>query len=68
MTRLSARKLSPKESLYWSNICIASSQVFLGIAAVTIFAGAFDIYKFFVIVLNLILSISLGMLGWRIVK
>mgnify|MGYP001615623045 CR=1 FL=1 len=68
MARIPPKKFSTKEANYWSNVCITSSQVFLGIAAVTFFAGVFDISKLIVIVLNSILALILWMVGWRIIK
>lgn len=55
---------------YWSQFCIASSQVFLGIAAAAVFTsqGIIDIGRMFVISLTLILSAILAIIGWSLIK
>lgn len=62
------RKLTDKEEIYLSNLCIAISQVLFGIAAVTFFTGGIDWSKVIVITLNLVLSFILWIAGWRLSK
>ena len=54
---------------YWSNCCIASSQIFLGIGAATLFTSSqVDSNRAFVVSLTLVLAVLFAMVGWRILK
>jgi len=55
-----------RQKAYWANACIACSQVFLGIAAATLFAGVIDITKAAVIACNLVLAFCFLILGWKL--
>lgn len=71
MSHKSFLKLPRKEALYWSSVCINSSQVFLGIAAVTIFTGfnnEFDYGRIIVVLVNLLLTVLCWYFGWRFAK
>jgi hypothetical protein len=62
------RGLSDKEGNYWANVLISVAQVLFGIAAVTFFAGVFDLTKVVVILFNVIVSTILWLIGWRLMK
>lgn len=61
------RKFSQREATYWSDVAISCSQVFFGLLAATFFIGKFDINKFFVVLLHLVLSISFWLIGWKLI-
>ena len=61
-------RVSEKEGIYYSNLCVASSQVFLGVAAATLFTGSIDFGKMLVVILNFVLAISIAILGRWLLK
>lgn len=61
-------KDAPPERIYWSNVAVTSSQVFLGIFAAVIFLGEFDQSKIFVLVLNGVIISACWFTGWRLIK
>lgn len=58
----------PTERIYWSNVAVTCSQVFLGILAAVIFLGEFDQSKIFVILLNGVIVSACWFTGWRLIK
>ncbi|HVF69151.1 MAG TPA: hypothetical protein VNA13_01155 [Xanthomonadales bacterium] len=57
------RKSYLQEQKYWSQVLIAFSQVTFGVAWASIFLPL-DIYKMFVVILNLTLTIVFLTRGW----
>ncbi len=55
------------EKTYWSNVCIAASQITFGVAWIPIFTSI-DFSQAAVIVSNLLASAFLWYLGWRLVR
>ena len=56
-------QISEKERLYFSNLCIASAQVFLGVAVGTLFTGPSDFVRIMIVILNFTLAIGIAVLG-----
>ena len=53
---------------YWPNAFIAIAQVFLGVAAGTLFTGNLDQYRISVVILNLITSAAVFYIGRKMDK
>lgn len=68
MFKFSFKKLSSKKASYWSQVCISCSQVFVGIFAVTLFAGKIDTGKIFVVLLNAGILITFFIIGSKLLK
>lgn len=50
------RKFRALDGEYWSNVCIAFAQITFGVLWATVFLP-FDVYKIFVIILNIVVTI-----------
>jgi len=62
------RKISGKGAIYWSNLCIASAQVFLGIAGATLFTNpSLDFGTIIIVILNIILALSCAVTGRKVI-
>lgn len=60
--------LTKEKREYFANISVAASQVFLGIAAVTLFTGDLNIGKVLNILINAGITVIFWLAGTKILK